>query len=119
MKTLREFCWLTALALLALLSALLTGCGTYRHSRPVVLSVVTLDGRTNLIVSAETTSINVFLQKLSGTKITSAVKDGDYSRRVGVGAFETIGDAAMVQAIGEGVANGIIKSQTGGIGLPK
>ena len=107
----------TTLAIIAL-AALLSGCGTYKHSRPVLLSVVVDDGRTNLVVASETTAVNVFLQKLSGTKITSAVKDGDYSRRVSVGAFDIIGDAAMIQAISEGVTEGFIKSQTGGLGIP-
>lgn len=103
---------------LFLLLLALTGCGTYRHERPVVLSVILADGQTNLVVASERTSVSVLLQKLSGTKITSYVKDGDYSRRVGVGAFDIVGDAAMVQAIGEGVVNGLIKAQTGGVGIP-
>jgi hypothetical protein len=36
-----------------------------------------------------------------------------------VGGVGTVGDAEMVQAISEGVANGIKKSQTGGVGVPK
>ena len=105
---------LTTLAL----AALLAGCGTYMHSRPVLVNVtVNGDNRTNLAVAAEITKVNVFLQKLSGTKITSAVNDGDYSRRVSVGAFDIVGDAAMIQAISEGVTEGFIKSQTGGMGI--
>lgn len=101
--------------ILAILALAMTGCGTYRHQRPVVMSTV----GTNQVVAFETTTISLFLQKLSAAKINTKIKDGDYSRGVIVGGVGTVGDAEMVQAISEGVANGIKKSQTGGVGVPK
>lgn len=101
--------------ILAMLALAMTGCGTYRHQRPVTISTV----GTNQVVAFETTSISLFLQKLSAAKINTKIKDGDYSRGVIVGGVGTVGDAEMVQAISEGVANGIKKSQTGGVGVPK
>lgn len=114
-STLSELFWLASLALLALV----TGCGTYRHSRPVLLSVVTEDGRTNIVVASESTSLRVFLQKLDTSALKTSVTDGPYRRTVSLGKLGTAGDADMVNAIAEGVANGITKSQTGGMGIPR
>lgn len=105
---------LLSLALLAFL----TGCGTYRHERPTILSVEIEPGKTNLLVATELTSVRVFFQKLDATKIRSTIRDGAYSRTVSLGGVGMTGDAEFIKAIAEGVAEGFVKSQTGGLGIP-
>ena len=71
---------------LSLLFVLLfAGCAQYKHSRDAT--------------GKETTFVGSFLMTSKASKITSAVKDGEYSRRVGVGAIEAAGDSEMLKAM--------------------
>jgi len=106
-----------SISILALTLAL-TACGTYQHSRPVNLSITVVDGKTNIVVAAERTTVRVLFQKIDATKMQSTVKDGDYSRTLTFGQIGATGDAKTINAIAEGVANGMIKAQTGGAGIP-
>lgn len=99
--------------LFLLVALCLSGCAVYKHERPVLIHMV--DGQT--IVAMESTSISMFLQRLSTSGLKTKVHDGTYSRDVALGKLGSTGDAEMIQAISEGVTEGIISSQTGGIGL--
>lgn len=98
-----------------LLVLLASGCATYKHQRPVTLQVISEGGETKYVVAYESTKINLFLQKLSAATIRTKVEDGPYKRDVALGKLGTLGDSDMIQAISEGVASGIKKSQTGGL----
>lgn len=91
---------------------LLTACGTYRHTRPVELY---LTGATNFVVVPEVTEVKLFFQKLAAARVKTAIKDGDYSRTVTVGELGLTGDAEMIQAISEGVAEGLLKARQRGV----
>lgn len=96
----------------------LAGCGTYSHQRPVVLSVVIGSSQTNIVVASETTSIRVFFQKLDTTALNTSVTDGDYRRKVSLGRMGTTGDAESISALGDAIADGMVKYQTMGLKAP-
>lgn len=74
----------------------LSGCSTYVHNR--------FDNAGNPI---EATRVNNFLVTGKAGKITSYVKDGTYTRRVGVTDLEGSGDVEMIRAVFEaGVETG-------------
>lgn len=83
------------LILLIPLSLILTGCASYTHTR------TSPDGIT------ETTRVGSLFMTGKASKLTSYVKDGDYTRRIGLGMLEGQGDAEFLRALYEaGVAAG-------------
>lgn len=94
---------------------LFSGCASYTHQRPVLVQSVIAEGKTNLVVAFERISVKMFLQKLSAAGTKSKVVDGDYQREVSLGKVGAIGDADFINAVAAGVAEGMKKSQTGGL----
>lgn len=73
---------------LLLLTAALSGCMVYSHSRPTLTGI-------------EETKFRTFLMIGKANKVKTTVKDATYTRSVSVGALEGQGDAGMVTASGE------------------
>lgn len=81
----------------------LSGCSTYVHNR------FDKDGK-----PMEATRVSSFFMTGKAGKITSYVKDGTYTRRVGVTDLEGSGDVEMLRAVFEaGVETG-----KKGVGVP-
>lgn len=99
----------------SLLFLLGIGCASYTHQRPVLVSAVVERGQTNYVVAYERVSVKMFLQKLSAAGTRSKVVDGDYQREVSLGKVGAIGDSDFVNAVSEGVAQSLMKAQSGGL----
>lgn len=77
---------LQKLSMIGLL-CLCAGCASYTHTR------VASDG------TQDKTSVTTFLMSGKAGKLSSYTKDGQYTRRVGVGTIEGGGDAEMFRAL--------------------
>ncbi len=76
---------------IAVCAVALCGCQSYTHDRYDATSGAKI----------ESTAVNNLLTWGKAGKITSSVKDGSYTRRVGVSDLETKGDTDFIRAVFE------------------